>query len=171
MIQWVIVVIIDLKKGGITIRRFNFLNSKMIITIIIYSSIVACIPILLIKLIQLSLLSSMSILLFYMLLLSGVYIIALSRKVYLSEDEVFFRSISESKLFSWSELQEIGIVTLSPIRFSASTRYLCFSKEAGKTGRVISRLSKDCIYIQYRPSIIKEIRKYWSKEIIGIEFG
>ncbi|WP_160644728.1 hypothetical protein [Chengkuizengella marina] len=65
----------------------------------------------------------------------------------------------------WEEVEEIGVVNYGPYPVSTTATFLCISKERGRAGRLILNLSKDCIYIKYRKSLIPLLRKYWRGEI------
>ncbi|GBF74534.1 hypothetical protein PA598K_02884 [Paenibacillus sp. 598K] len=92
------------------------------------------------------------------------YDFILNKKVYIDHSGVYFKSLVRELYFPWEEIEEIGIVEMS-----RRARFLCFSKMKNETGKQITKLSKDHIYLIPRRSLIECIQMYWKKDIIIID--
>lgn len=92
------------------------------------------------------------------------YDFIVNKKIYIDHAGVYFKSLGRELYFPWEEIEEIGIVEMS-----RRARFLCFSKMKNETGKQITKLSKDHIYLIPRRSLIECIQMYWKKDIIIID--
>ncbi|MFS0724201.1 hypothetical protein [Paenibacillus sp. 1P07SE] len=104
-------------------------------------------------------------------LLSGIscYFLIFDRKISIDSTGVHHKSLRRVLFLRWEDIKEVGFVELRASSRSQGYKFVCFSTFENGTGKQVSELSKDNIYLRDRRGLINFIKEYWKKDIIPFD--
>ena len=111
---------------------------------------------------------------FFLVLWGGIFFFSVIHQCFIKSIEISSKGVRYSTLFktmemTWDEIAIIGIGYV-PIKGPGKKPWIYFSGDRVAISTLTPRLVNERFYIMnYRQSVIDEIRKYWQNNIVGLD--
>ena len=88
--------------------------------------------------------------------------------IYIGAEGVTFKSLFSVYYLKWADIKEIGIGEYSRIRGNTLSKIYFSTYKVSPHFLNDYKISDEFIVVDYRPNIMKEIKKHWSGAIYGL---